>query len=87
MIERICVCDGCGRRFSISNTEERDEYIRRGTNRLPNGKYEYYLIKPVKAVFNGTVDTDAALQLCGDCMENVLKNCNYIRELRKEMEQ
>lgn len=86
MIKRAIVCDGCGRILSINSAEARDEYIRRGTNRLNDGKYEYYLIKPVKAVFNGTVDTDAALQLCGDCMENVLKNCNYIRELRKETE-
>lgn len=86
MIERTFICDGCGKTVSINSAEERDEYIERCTKELGGGEYEYYIVKPVKFVLVGTVDIDKPLHLCADCMENMMKNCNYIRELRKGAE-
>lgn len=77
-------CDGCGKEVKIESDEERDAYIRDCTNRLADGKYEYYIIKPAKVVGVGTVDTGSCINLCKDCMENVMKNCNYIREIKGE---
>lgn len=76
-------CDGCGREIALETNEERNDYIRECTNKLSDGKYEYYIIKPVKHLFVGTIDSGECIVLCKECMKNVRENCNYIREARE----